>query len=285
MGALTADRATAERLGDEFSYPVAAAVICRAGGIAALDASGNVKPAVTATGLVCVGRFEEMVDNSAGGAAAVSAKVKRGCFRYANSAAADAITKAEIGDVCYLVDDQTVAKTSGSATRSVAGVIADVDSAGVWVKMGYEALTSPAGGLLAANNLSDLATKATARANLGGGADKIIVSMGAVSLVGADATVLRTVAPVAGDIKAIRSVTNGALTTGDATLTGKIGATAITDGVVTIAQAGSAAGDVDAAAPSAAKTVAVGDVISVTVGGTNDAAVTANVVIEITPSA
>lgn len=285
MGALTTDRNTAERLGDEFAYPVAAAVTCYAGGIAVLDASGNVKPAVTATGLVCVGRFEATVDNSAGSAADVSAKVKRGCFRYANSGSSDAITKAEIGDVCYLVDDQTVAKTSGSATRSVAGVIADVDSAGVWVKMGYEALTSPAGGLLAANNLSDVGTKATARTNLGGGADKVILPMGPVSLVGADTKVLRIVAPVAGDIKAIRSVTNGALTTGDATLTGKIGATAITTGVITVTQAGSAAGDVDSCAPSAAKTVAVGDVISVTVGGTNDAAVTAEVLIEITPSA
>jgi hypothetical protein len=285
MGALTADRNTPEREGVLLNKGVAAAVKCRAGGIAVLDASGNIKPAVTATGLLCVGRFEETVDNTAGDAGDVTATAKRGVFRYANSADADAITVAEIGDVCYLVDDQTVAKTSGSATRSVAGLIEDVDSDGVWVRMGFDSYVSPASGLLAANNLSDLGTKATARTNLGGGADKVVLPMGAVSLVGADATVLRIVAPVAGDIKAIRSVTNGALTTGDATLTGKIGSTAITTGVITIAQAGSAAGDVDSCAPSAAKTVAVGDVISVTVGGTNDASVTANVVIEITPSA
>lgn len=136
MSALTADRATAERQGDEFSYDVAAAVVCLAGGIAVLDAAGNVKPAVVATGLVCAGRFEETVDNSAGAAAAVKAKVRSGVFRYGNSAAADAITKAEIGDNCYLVDDQTVAKTDATATRSAAGKIVDVDSAGVWVRMG-----------------------------------------------------------------------------------------------------------------------------------------------------
>lgn len=136
MTALTADRATAERLGDEFSFDVAAAVVCRAGGIAVLDATGNVKPAVVATGLVCAGRFEETVDNSAGAAAAVKAKVRSGVFRFGNSAAADAITKAEIGDTCYLVDDQTVAKTDGTATRSAAGKIVDVDSTGVWVRMG-----------------------------------------------------------------------------------------------------------------------------------------------------
>jgi hypothetical protein len=136
MAALTTDRATAERQGDEFSFDVAAAVICRAGGIAVLDASGDVKPAVTATGLVCVGRFQETVDNSAGSAAGVKAKVRAGVFRFGNSAAGDAITKAEIGDTCYLVDDQTVAKTDGTGTRSAAGKIVDVDSAGVWVRMG-----------------------------------------------------------------------------------------------------------------------------------------------------
>lgn len=136
MSALTADRATAERQGDEFSFDVAAAVVCRGGGIAVLDASGNVKPAVVATGLICVGRFQETVDNSAGAAAAVKAKVRSGVFRYGNSAAGDAITKAHIGDTCYLVDDQTVALTDATGTRSAAGKIVDVDSAGVWVRMG-----------------------------------------------------------------------------------------------------------------------------------------------------
>lgn len=136
MAALSADRATAERAGEEASYDVAAAVVCRAGGIAVLDAAGNVKPAVTAVGLVCAGMFPETVDNSAGAAAAVKAKVRAGVFRFANSAAGDAITKAEIGDTCYLVDDQTVAKTDGAATRSAAGKIVDVDNAGVWVRIG-----------------------------------------------------------------------------------------------------------------------------------------------------
>ncbi|WP_374342592.1 hypothetical protein [Azonexus sp.] len=281
MTALTQDRNTAHRVGDQISAGVAAAVKCFAGGIAVLDAAGNLKPGVAAAGLICVGRFEETVDNSAGLAGDLTATARRGVFRYANSAAGDAITAAEIGDVCYIVDDQTVAKTSNGNARSIAGVIDDVDSAGVWVRMGFETN----GELLAANNLSDLVSKPSARANLGGGADKVVLPMGSVSLVGAGAAVLRTVAPVAGTLDAIRSVLNGALTTGDATLTAKIGAAAVTNGVVTITQAASAAGDVDSAAPTAAKTVAPGDVISVTVGGTNDANVTANVVLTLTPSA
>lgn len=285
MTAATADRNTAERTGDLISAGVTAAVKCFAGAIAVLDASGNIKPGVTGTGLICVGRFEEYVDNSAGLAGAVSATAKRGVFRFANSAAADEIAAAQIGDACYIVDDQTVAKTDGTGTRSVAGIVADVDSAGVWVRMGFDTFVSPAAALLSTNNLSDLGTKATARANLGGGADKHILSIRDIDLVSANAEVKRVVSPVAGTIEKIYSTINGALTVGDATLTGKIGATAITNGVVTITQAGSAAGDVDVATPTAARTVAVGDVISVTVGGTQTAAKLADVTILITPSA
>lgn len=136
MTALTQDRNTPSRTGMDYAFPVAAAVNCRAGGIAVLDASGNVKPAVTATGLVCAGRFEEAADNRAGLAGAIMARVAPGVFSFANSAAGDAITAAEVGDTCYLVDDQTVAKTDATGTRSAAGKVVGVDASGVWVKMG-----------------------------------------------------------------------------------------------------------------------------------------------------
>lgn len=283
MTALTANRNTPNREGYSFEYPVAASVCCYAGALAVLDSSGNVKPGVTATGLIPVGRFEALADNSSGGAGAIKVKVLSGIFRWNNSSATDEITKAEIGDRAFIVDDQTVAKLDGSNTRSLAGQVVDVDDYGVWVRTGMEVQTIS--GLLAANNLSDLGSAATARGNLGGGTNKVIVPMGAVGLVGSEAKVLRCVAPVAGDIKYIRTVLNGALTTGNATLTGKINGSDITNGVVTITQSASAAGDVDLATPSAAKTVAVGNVISLTVGGSNDASVTADCLIEITPSA
>ena len=275
--ALSADRNTLRRLGADFVYPVAASVTCYAGGIAVLDSAGNCKPAVTATGLIAVGSFLETVTNGAV-AAAVTVRVQRGIFQFANSADADAITKAEIGDSCYLVDDQTVAKTSGSATRSIAGLIVDVDSAGVWVRLGYDAMISPSGSLLAANNLSDVAAAATARSNLG--VNKLYVPIDVTTLVGTG--VYYAVAPVAGTITKIYSIIEGALTVGNATLTGKIGTNAITGGALTITQAGSAAGDVDSASPSAAHTVTAGSVISVTVGGTNETASRARVLVEIT---
>ena len=43
------------------------------------------------------------------------------------------IAAADIGNNCYVVDDQTVAKTNGTNSRSVAGKVHDVDAIGVWV--------------------------------------------------------------------------------------------------------------------------------------------------------
>jgi len=39
----------------------------------------------------------------------------------------------EIGTDCYIVDDNTVAKTNGTSTRSRAGKVVDVNANGVFV--------------------------------------------------------------------------------------------------------------------------------------------------------
>lgn len=285
MAALTQDRDTRRRDGDLFSLPVAASAKIYGGAIVCINSSGYAVPGSTATGLTPVGRAEEQVDNSGGQNGDEIVSVRRGVFRYANSAGGDIITTAEIGTVVYAVDDQTVAKTSASGTRSRAGFVVDVDSDGVWVLMGYGLLSDPSGALMVANNLSDLASAATARSNLGGGANKMLLQVADLDLVAAHAQTKRVVAPMAGAIAAIRSVLSGALTAGNATLTVAINGTPVTGGVVTIALDASAAGDVDSATPSGANTVAVGDVISVTVGGANTAEKTADVVLTITPSA
>ena len=134
MTALTANRDTEKRNGDLFSAPVAASQTIYQGALVALDASGNATPGATATTLTGYGRAEELVDNSDGDAGDLNVTVSKGVFRFANSADTDEITRAEIGNNCYIVDDQTVAKTDGTSTRSVAGEIVDVDTKGVWVK-------------------------------------------------------------------------------------------------------------------------------------------------------
>ncbi len=274
MAALAGDRNTPDREGEFFSYPVKQAKKIYNGAMVCLNA-GYAQPGATAVGLIPVGVSQELADNSAGNDGDMNVKVREGIFRFNNSAAGDAITLAEVGSTCFIVDDQTVAKTNGGGTRSIAGSIVFVDSEGVWVDIKNNAHATT--GIVAANNLSDVASASTARANIG--ANKVVLEVNVADLVAADAKVYRVVSPVAGKVKKIFSVLEAhALAAGDATLTGKIGAAAITDGVVTITQAGSAIGDVDSATPSAANDVVEGDVISFTVGGANtDATATAKV--------
>lgn len=132
--ALTADRNTPIKGRDLLSLPVKGATKIFAGSLVVL-ASGLAKPGATATGLKAVGRAEEQVDNTNGGDGDLRVTVRRGTFRFANSTSGDAIALSDYGATCYVVDDQTVAKTDGSGTRSAAGIIRDVDPAGVWVEI------------------------------------------------------------------------------------------------------------------------------------------------------
>jgi len=159
MSALTAYRNTPSRDGSPFEGPVAATTEIFAGSLIARDSSGNLVPVTATTGLVGAGRAEEYVDNSTGAAADVNCAYKAGVFRWANG---DTITKAHIGDTAYGFDDQTVKRVSTGL--SPVGVIVDVDDDGVWVRTG-EVIAST--GLIAANNLSDVGTLATAQSNLG----------------------------------------------------------------------------------------------------------------------
>ncbi|CAD7055422.1 hypothetical protein RHAB21_00714 [Pseudorhizobium halotolerans] len=134
MTQLAADRNTPERSGGTREVPAAAGALLFAGAMAAVNAAGNAVPVTEALGLKGAGRVENRADNSDGAAGDVRVKIRAGIFRYANSAGADELTQADIGSDVYGVDDQTVAKTSNTNTRSVVGKVFDVDDQGVWVK-------------------------------------------------------------------------------------------------------------------------------------------------------
>lgn len=95
---------------------------------------GYLAPASAALALISVGVADpsngQVVDNSAGADGALECDVIPGVFKFNNSAAGDAIVQADIGKDCYWVDDQTVAKTDGTGTRSRAGKIHDLNSDG-----------------------------------------------------------------------------------------------------------------------------------------------------------
>ena len=135
MAALTKDRNTKRRDAKVFSDPVAATTKIYAGSLVCINASGYAVPGSTSTALKARGVAQEQVDNSTGAAGDKRVETNRGCFPFANSASADEITRADIGATAYIVDDQTVAKTNGSSTRSAAGTVVGIDADGVWVMM------------------------------------------------------------------------------------------------------------------------------------------------------
>lgn len=252
---LTADRNTPRLEGDIKQMLMASGAKIYAGGLVMRNATGFATKGATALALRGAGIAQEQVDNTAGGDGDLSIKVREGVFRLANSAAADEITDADIGKLCYAVDDFTVAKTNGTNTRSVAGIVAGLDDLGVHVLVSEKAIAAYLSGR------------------------RVFVPVRVTTLVGAG--VYRQLSIYAGRVVKMWSVIEGVLTTGDATLTGKIDGVAITTGVITITQAGSAAGDKDSCVPSAANVVAVGGELSLTVGGTNATASAANALFEI----
>jgi hypothetical protein len=158
MAQLTAPRDTPEIAGVHSVYPVAAATILYAGGLWATDANGRLVPASDTAGLLVQGRGEVTADNSAGGAGAITAEVKRSCFKFNNSGT-NPITAAMIGKTAYVEDDNTVASTS--VNKVVAGKIMRVDSDGIYVQTAGKPL-SAAVALASAQNATaaavDLAT-------------------------------------------------------------------------------------------------------------------------------
>ena len=135
MTALTSERNTPMRAGDTRVEPVAAAVKVFKGSLVMRNAAGFLTKGATALNGIGLGRAEQTVDNSAGAAGAATVEYRRGVFPFANSGGGDLIAQGDVGKLCWIVDDQTVAKTDGGGTRSRAGLIDGVEAGQVWVRL------------------------------------------------------------------------------------------------------------------------------------------------------
>lgn len=138
MVVLTEGRNTPELFGTEREGLLGATQAIFVGSILMRNASGHLIKGAVATGSFGAGRAEKAGVSTTAGVTAQ--RYRPGTFRFANSSAGDLIVTADIGAACFIVDDQTVAKTNGTATRSPAGIIDGVDALGVWVRFD-EALT------------------------------------------------------------------------------------------------------------------------------------------------
>lgn len=132
MAALTKNRSTPERIPTLRQFEAAGEIY--AGALVALNSSGKAVPASDTAGLRVLGRAETRAKTGE------MVTVKSGCFLFKNSTEAAAIAHADIGNVCYVADDQTVAKTGGT-NSIVAGLVYDVENKGVWVLVGVQPVT------------------------------------------------------------------------------------------------------------------------------------------------
>jgi len=132
-----------KRVGDlvlnplRLSMGLAAAVHVYQGALVALNQAGTLVPASADPTLFVVGVSEEDKDNTSGAASALSTVPRRGTFPFTNSATTDALSAADVGRPCYVVDDTTVARTNPIGARPVAGIVAGIDASGaVLVEVG-----------------------------------------------------------------------------------------------------------------------------------------------------
>lgn len=138
--ALTADRKTNRKYVERIvcdDLKQAANTTIYAGAIAATNATGDLIPASDTAGITVQGRARKQMVNATGAAAAPAhgAGVEAGVFGY-DTTGGSAITKADIGKSCFILDDHTVVRTGGTVNAIVAGTVDDVDSDGtVWVKI------------------------------------------------------------------------------------------------------------------------------------------------------
>lgn len=132
--ALTKDRMTPVRDGEVMSFAVAAGAQIFQGALVATNAAGFLVAGSAATGLTYIGRADEHVDNSAGANGDEIVRVRRNKAFLWKNADADPVDQSLVGKTCYIVDDETVAATDATGTRSAAGTVLAVESDGVWVE-------------------------------------------------------------------------------------------------------------------------------------------------------
>lgn len=124
--ALTAERNTARGMVTKINVGVYTGSVIYAGAMVSVNGSGYAVAASDATGCRVVGRASKTVDASLSASGAKTIDVDCGTF-YWNTDSGGA-SKTSIGQIAYVVDDQTVSLTNRGTYAVVAGVVADYDS-------------------------------------------------------------------------------------------------------------------------------------------------------------
>ncbi len=125
------------------TFPIKANVQIFKGAMIALDSAGRAMPAglVSAGALAAVGKASASYDNRTGSelggdADACDVEVEFGVFGWKSHTGGDEILANDVGKVCYMYNDFTVALTSDTDARGIAGFVTEVRDGQVYVYMG-----------------------------------------------------------------------------------------------------------------------------------------------------
>ncbi len=120
MTALTADRNTKVKQGALFAQQMAAATVIYNGAMVNVDANGYAVAATDTADHKFIGVSDQTIDNSTGANGALIVQGKReGVMNFASSL----LTRSQIGDPVYVVDDQSVSAAIVAQPTNVTGVV------------------------------------------------------------------------------------------------------------------------------------------------------------------
>ena len=146
MVALTQDRKSQRRDGDQFSDGVVTGQKIFLGSLVCLNGNGFARPAADTAGYRIRGVALEQVDNTSGSNGDKTVTTRKGVYLFE----ASGLTIADLGEPMYVVDDQTVSKAA--TTNNIhAGILVGIEGASkAWIDVG-----SRAGGSVASVSIAD----------------------------------------------------------------------------------------------------------------------------------
>jgi hypothetical protein len=132
MTALADNLEVDEKEGKLVDHPVVASDIIYRGALVKHNAAGYLAPCAAEAGAVFAGVAYEKIDNSAGSAGDVAARVlKKGMFLMTGTGFA----QTDVGQSAYASDDQTISKTQATNEQEVGKIAVFVSSTQVWVRI------------------------------------------------------------------------------------------------------------------------------------------------------
>lgn len=107
-------------------FAVAEDALIYQGALVAINDEGYAVPASADVTLTVIGHARAQADNTGGDDGDIMVNVDRAPCRKVNASSGDAITNEHLNQLCYVVDDNTVANNSDDGARPVAGIVRHV---------------------------------------------------------------------------------------------------------------------------------------------------------------